>query len=87
MGYKKKYNNGGLLGNIDMSQYQSGSQFTPTNFGNTQGSYNPWTGIDTTGASGGFDEFGRPIAVKKERLPQEASSMLLSSTYLKRKET
>jgi len=64
MGYKKKYNNGGLLGNIDMSQYQSGSQFTPTNFGNTQGSYNPWTGIDTTGASGGFDEFGRPIAAQ-----------------------
>lgn len=35
MGYKKKYNNGGLLGNIDMSQYQSGSQFTPTNQANT----------------------------------------------------
>ena len=61
MAHKKKYNNGGLLGNIDMSKYQSGSQFTPTNFGNTQGAYNPWTGMDTTGATGGFDEFGRPI--------------------------
>lgn len=61
MGYKKKYNNGGLLGNIDMSQYQSGSQFTPTNFGNTQGAYNPFTGMDTTGATGGFDQFGNAI--------------------------
>ena len=64
MAYKKKYNNGGLLDNIDMSQYQSGSQFTPTNFGNTQGAYNPFTGMDTTGATGGFDEFGNPIAAQ-----------------------
>jgi len=62
MGYKKKYNNGGLLDNIDMSQYQVGSQFTPTNFGNTQGSYNPWTGIDTTGRVGGKDQYGQGIA-------------------------
>ena len=62
MGYKKKYNNGGLLGNIDMSQYQSGSQFTPTNFGNTQGSYNPFTGIETTGRVGGKDQYGQGIA-------------------------
>lgn len=61
MGYKKKYNNGGLLGNIDLTQ---ASQFTPTNFGNTQGAYNPLTGMDTTGATGGFDEFGRPIAAQ-----------------------
>tara|TARA_B100002019_G_scaffold70157_1_gene60388 strand:+ start:15985 stop:17076 length:1092 start_codon:yes stop_codon:yes gene_type:complete len=64
MAYKKKYNNGGLLGNIDMSQYQSAPQFTPTNFGNTQGAYNPLTGMDTTGATGGFDQFGRPIAAQ-----------------------
>jgi len=61
MAYKKKYNNGGLLGNIDMSQYQSGSQL-PTNFGNTQGSYNPFTGVDTSGRIGGKDQYGQGIA-------------------------
>ena len=64
MAYKKKYNNGGLLGNIDMSQYQLAPQFTPTNFKNTKGTYNPLTGMDTTGATGGFDEFGNPIAAQ-----------------------
>jgi len=29
-----------------------------------KGVYNPWTGMDTTGASGGFDEFNRPIAAQ-----------------------
>ena len=29
-----------------------------------KGAYNPWTGMDTTGATGGFDQFGRPIAAQ-----------------------
>ena len=29
-----------------------------------EGVYNPWTGMDTTGASGGFDQFNRPIAAQ-----------------------
>lgn len=63
----KKYNPGGiLLGGVDMSQFQTGSQL-PYNFGqnqtrNNRGAYNPWTGMDTTGATGGFDQFGNPIA-------------------------
>jgi len=59
MAYKKKYNNGGLLGNIDLTQ---ASQFTPTNFGNTQGSYNPFTGVDTSGRTGGYDQYGQGVA-------------------------